>query len=356
MRNIKRLFLLFIICAPLLFLSALVFAQQYGRREKMWPETYKSNRKEWVDYGEDGDTLSRVDFEKGRFEIQALIPVPEPKPGHGRGGARLGDLDQAQWEKVKVMAQAKIAHQVERMLSRAEPGKPPVLKDQVLDPDDKFFVEAKHAARYTRDHLIPHMVVEDKPVIAAGRRPRLRIRVQFELIPEHMLVRARRYKAEVDECAKEFDLEPALIYAVIHSESFFNPLCTSEVGALGLMQVTPEAAAEAYNYIHNTKKKRPISPDYLYDPVNNITLGSAYLHILQTVYFGTLKNPDYRRTLSIAAYNCGPEAVLKHVVAKNNIDALSSEEMLKLVLKHVPRETRYYVPRVEERMVLYTGT
>ena len=327
-------------------------AEPVDARAQMWPDLYESTNKEWVDYAEAGDSLSRVDFEKGRFEVQALILVP-PSDAETGAAEQLGDLDATQWERVRAAAQEKIARQVERMLTKAEPGRAPVLNDQILDPDDKFMVEAKHSGRFTRDHLIPQMVVEDKPVIGADHKPRLRVKVQFDLIPEHMMVRARRYKAQIAECAKKFDLEPALIYAVIHSESFFDPMSTSKVGARGLMQLMPGAASEADRFVSKAKKERPISAEVLYDPETNIKLGSAYMHMLQSRYFSKIKNHAHRTALGIAAYNCGPFYVIKRVVAKNDLDALSSEELLALLRRNVPRETKYYVPRVLERMAIY---
>ena len=336
----------------LLLLSMPLRAEETDPLKRMWPEVYKSTRKEWVDYNKAGDSLSRVDFEKGKFEIQVLVPIPESLFDFSVV-TRFSDLDAAQWTTVRAAAQEKISKQVERMLSKAEPGMPPMLNEQILDPDDKFLVEAKHATRYTHDHLIPQMVVEEKPVEGTDRIRRIRIRVQFELVPDHMLIRARRYKKQVMESARQFDLDPALIYAVIHSESYFDPMSTSKVGAIGLMQLMPEAAAEADKFIRKAKKERKITPEYLYDPANNIRLGAAYLHLLQVTYFSKVTNRDHRGALCVAAYNCGPFYIKKHVVLNKNIDALTGEQLLKLLLPHVPRETRYYVPRVLERMSLY---
>lgn len=337
-------------CAPLLAPPS--EAQEADIRRQLWPEVYESSRNEWVDYCESGDSLSRVDFEKGRFEVQALIPVPEAEPG-APGGARYGELSGEQWARVRAQAQEKVARQVERMLTRAEPDRPPVLAGQVQDPDHKFMVEAKHAARFTEHHLIPQMVVDEKPVLGKDRKPRLRVKVQFDLVPDHMKVRARRYKAKVEEYAKRFNLKPAMLYAVIHSESNFNPLCVSRTGARGLMQLMPEAASEADRFLRGARTERPIPPERLFDSDYNILLGAAYLHMLKVKYFGGLRNADNRRMLSIAAYNCGPYYVKRRILPKADFEALSPEEALKLIRARAPAETRYYLPRVLNRMGLY---
>ena len=317
-------------------------------RRRLWPELYESSKKEWVDYCD----TSRVDFEKGRFEVQALVPVPGSEPGDG-GGARYGELDETQWAAVKAAAQEKVSKQVERMLLKAEPGKPPLMNDQIMDPDHKFMVEAQHAARFTAHHLIPQMVVDDKPVVGTDKKPRLRVKVQFDLVPDHIMVRARRYKAKIEECAKRFDIDRTLLYALIHSESNFNPMCTSAVGARGLMQLMPEAASEADKFLNKRKTERPISPEQLYAADTSILLGSAYLHMLKVRYFGEFKNVQNRRALSVAAYNCGPWYVKRRITPKADFEKLSAEEAVALIRKYAPRETRYYVPRVLKRMALY---
>jgi len=338
-------------CALLLFLPRLK-AQDGDMRRALWPEVHESTRNEWVDYCDSGDSFSRVDFEKGRFEVQALIPVPEPEPG-APGGTKYGELDGEQWAKVRAQAQEKLARQVERMLTRAEPDRPPLLAGQVEDPDHKFIVEAKHADRYTAHHLIPQMVVDEKPVKGGDGVQRLRVKAQFDLVPDHMKVRARRYKAKVEEYAKRFELKPSMIYAVIHSESNFNPMCVSRTGARGLMQLMPEAASEADRYVRKAKKERPIPPERLHESDYNILLGSAYLHMLRERYFGELKNDDNRRMLTIAAYNCGPFYVKRRILPRGDFEALSVPEALKLIRARAPVETRYYLPRVLNRMGLY---
>ena len=57
----------------------------------------------------------------------------------------------------------------------------------------------------------------------------------------------RTYSTYVEKAAKDYDLDPALIYAVIHTESGFDPKAESGVGAKGVMQMMPRSAIAAYN-------------------------------------------------------------------------------------------------------------
>ena len=103
--------------------------------------------------------------------------------------------------------------------------------------------------------------------------------------------RASDYDPLVREKAVEYDLEPALVKAVVHVESGFNPNATSPKGAMGLMQLMP-GTARRFNVLN------------AYHPEQNVTAGVRYLRWLMDRYAGNLR-------LSLAAYNAGEGAVDK---------------------------------------------
>ncbi len=117
-----------------------------------------------------------------------------------------------------------------------------------------------------------------------------------------------RYEREILRHARQHNVSPALVKAVIHAESAFNPQARSRVGAQGLMQLMPATAAEL----------GVASP---FDPEQNIDGGVRYLAMLLKMY-----NNDVR--LATAAYNAGPGAVRRY----NGVPAYP--------------ETRAYVQRV----------
>lgn len=117
------------------------------------------------------------------------------------------------------------------------------------------------------------------------------------------------YDSIVDEVARTYGLESALLHAVISVESHYKPRAISNKGAAGLMQLMPVIA------------KRYGVSDPL-DPVQNLHGGAKYLRDL-------LKRFNNDRNLALAAYNAGENSVARY---GNRIPPY--------------RETMNYVPRV----------
>lgn len=103
-----------------------------------------------------------------------------------------------------------------------------------------------------------------------------------------------RYEAIVRAHAKNYDLSPTLLAAVIYAESKFDASARSEAGAVGLMQLLPDTAR---GIAVRTGGDRFVVSD-LVDPEVNVRYGSWYLRNLLTRYH------DLRTAL--AAYHAGP--------------------------------------------------
>ncbi len=130
-----------------------------------------------------------------------------------------------------------------------------------------------------------------------------------------------RHEETIQTAAAEYGVEPALVAAVIRTESRFDPKVESSQGAYGLMQIQPETA----NFI---SERSGISGDYQ-GPKTNIRMGTWYLNYLQNRY-----NKDER--LVLAAYNSG----------EGQVDAWISEEGFD-VSRDIPfEETREYIDDV----------
>lgn len=100
------------------------------------------------------------------------------------------------------------------------------------------------------------------------------------------------YDRLIRRYADEHGVDFALVKAVMHAESAFNPYAVSHKGARGLMQMMP-ATARRYGVRD------------IYNPVENIRAGVQHLKFLS----GMFNNKLY---LVIAAYNAGENAVKQH--------------------------------------------
>ena len=100
------------------------------------------------------------------------------------------------------------------------------------------------------------------------------------------------YDDLIEEAAALYKLDPRMIKAVIETESAFNALAVSPVGALGLMQLMPAVAAE-------------LGAEDPLDPRQNIMAGSRYLRQLLDSHRGNVR-------LALASYNAGPGNVAKY--------------------------------------------
>lgn len=110
--------------------------------------------------------------------------------------------------------------------------------------------------------------------------------------PEFFRTDPSAYDTLIREKSRKHNIDFALVKAIIHVESSFNPYAVSERGARGLMQLLPETAKR--QGIHD-----------IYDPAQNIEAGIRYLKYLVTL-FGN------KNHLVLAAYNAGENAVRRH--------------------------------------------
>jgi hypothetical protein len=101
-----------------------------------------------------------------------------------------------------------------------------------------------------------------------------------------------KYNDLIVEAARHFDIDAALVSAVIKAESDFNPRIVSDKGARGLMQLMP-ATAKRFGVTNS------------FDPAENIYAGTRYLRWL-------LKTFDGNADLAVAAYNAGEGNVWKY--------------------------------------------
>lgn len=163
--------------------------------------------------------------------------------------------------------------------------------------------------------------------------------------------RPARYLGYVEHFSRRYALPPSLIYAIMHTESGFNPLAVSAAKAMGLMQIVPHTAGVEVHAYLTGERARP-EDEALLNPEDNIHYGAAYLHLLKARHFNKVKNPVSRELCVIAAYNCGPAHLLRtfgpnRAAALEEINSLTPEQLYEQLVSRLPsRETRQYLPKV----------
>ncbi len=317
--------------------DALADAQQQEwnrlRRQirKKWQTVVLSSRRQWVTYSAEKDARGRVDFENGRIIIETILPADTMDARH-RAGRKI-------YEQIKAVLE-----------KQAAPGRP-VLQNQLRHKDGRP-VTADTLDTFFASEIAPAIEPDSSGYIAEDGQKRLRYQATCKLVPEHLDIRAKDYVPAVTANADRFGLDPRLLMAIIHTESYFNPLAVSSAGAIGLMQIIPRyAGREAQAFLY--QRDQPLAPDYLYAPGINLELGAAYVHLLQNRYFKDIPDPRKRLYLTVCAYNWGPTAVRKKIINRYDVAGMSAEALFSLLAAHTPAETSEYLERVTRRIAVY---
>ena len=175
--------------------------------------------------------------------------------------------------------------------------------------------------------------------------------VTMAMVSNLAVKQADKYRPLVHQFAQEYRISPSLVFAVIRTESNFNPYAVSSAPAYGLMQLVPTSGGrEAYR----RAKGKDVAPsrDYLFDPANNVELGTAYLNVLMFNQLEDVAHNVSREYCVIAAYNTGPSNVFRtfsrdRVAAVNQINSLQPAGVYDQLRQNLPyQETRQYLEKV----------
>jgi soluble lytic murein transglycosylase-like protein len=112
------------------------------------------------------------------------------------------------------------------------------------------------------------------------------------ITPQEIQGSVSTYDHWIRAACRRHALDPALVKAVIHAESRFDPQAISPKGAVGLMQIDPITV-------------RALGIKDPFNPQHNIDGGVRYLKELLDTFEGD-------KSLALAAYNAGPSQVYRH--------------------------------------------
>ena len=263
--------------------------QVWGRDEHKEPR-----QKQYVKYLQNYLSRALVDFDGGLVTVETLDPK---NPTESLQNAIVTTLLTPEDPRAVDLYSAR----------EVEIGPTPFLLGEVKDHEGRDIRWRWRAERFAA-HLLAHGHQERS--LSAGGASRSIHYVEIPMVQDHVQIRVQRYRSWVQTAAREFDVSGNTIYAVIHTESSFNPYAVSSAPAYGLMQVVPATAGrDVYRHLNGTDGV----PDrqFLLQPSNNIRYGTAYLHLLGHQYLKDIRHPVSREYCVIAGYNAGVGTVLR---------------------------------------------
>jgi len=306
--------------------------EKWGSKEVKLPE-----KKKYVKYTQNYRSRAIVDFDRGQITVETL---EEMNPRESLSRAVVTTLLTPQDPRVVDVFSDKDVpvNSVEE----------PYLLGLVTDQDGKPVrtqQEAEAFAKYLVDKKIGTRVLEQE-----GTKNHATF-VNVNMVVNLPQKQAEKYRAVVLRYAEQYKMSPSLVFAIIRTESNFNPYAVSSVPAYGLMQLVPTSGGrEAYR----RAKGEDVAPtrDYLFDPQNNVELGTAYLNVLMFNQLEEVSNDISREYCVIAAYNTGSGNVLRtfsknRTTAVQQINGLQPGVLYDKLRSNLPyQETRNYLEKV----------
>ena len=320
---------------------------------QLWGDTdaVQSTKKSWVDYSENNDSRSIVDFENGDVTVEVLADVGESEEQinaklelaigellENKGTAPAYDLEEKPEAEVVVASEK------------------PILEDQL---DLSKFAQVKE------NEKIAEAIVKEEPKVVkkveTENGQKQVVAVKMKLVEDHIPKRAESFKEYIADHASTHGIDQPLVYAVIEQESAFNPMARSSAGAYGLMQIIPKTGGRDANGYVNNRDESP-QPHELYDPNFNIQLGVGYLKKQMKVYFKGVRDKKAAMLCAIAAYNTGQGNVYYALTGKKSssgvadlVNSMTYDQLYDFLKEKLPHaETRDYIQKVTSKMQKYT--
>jgi len=306
--------------------------EQWGKREVLTP-----NNKRYVKYTQNYMSRAVVQFDQGLITVETLDPA---KPDDSLRNAIVTTL-----------------------LTPDDPRAVDLYSDKTIALSGRPYlyglVEDQHGRNIDTptlaDGYASHLMQSRKQTrsVHTEQGERQVHYVQFTMVSDYENRQAQRYAPMVEKYAARYGVSKSLIFAVMKTESNFNPFAVSSAPAYGLMQLVPETGGrDAYQMVKGYSHTP--SREYLFQADNNIELGTAYLNILEQRYLGEIQNPLTREYCTIAAYNGGAGNVLNmfskdRAKAPDVINRTPPAEVYRRLRDEHPRdETRRYLVKVLE--------
>lgn len=322
-----------------------------------WQDPNLPSSKVWVKYSDDLNKRTSVNFESGEVVVE-LLNSKNNEQAVEYAKEQVNELSQVTVDKALAKDPVYIAAN-NTINNKSFTSTSKSLNSKIERNKPSTTTQPKKIAKQTvlSTEIVEEVLSAKAPVITKQKD---RVTISYKLPANTLSNQAKRYLPEVQQQAKRYNIEPALLLAIIHTESSFNPLARSPIPAFGLMQIVPTSAGkDVSNFLQG--KPLLLSPEYLFQADNNVEAGSTYMHILSNRYFKNVRNAQSRIYMSIAAYNTGPGNVAKTLSGSKSLNqasiaanAMSSENVYTLMVNKLPaQETRNYLQKVVKRTAYY---
>ncbi len=318
--------------------------------EQYWKDPKLSTKKDWVSYSKDSQSRANVDFQNNYIEVETVA-------------LNIEDAKKQLEERLSyvVTKNTKEVLSTDPLYKKLDKVKKPVnIEDSIIDakPILSEVIFDKKPTKKDVDTYTKNALKDENIKVTPSKVAHKNVyKIKVSLPENTTLKRSKVYKNEVTSNSNRFDIPLPLIFAVIQTESNFNPFAKSHIPAFGLMQIVPTSAGkDVYKFLY--KKNGMPTAAYLYNGSNNIEMGSAYLHILYYRYLKRIKNPQSRLYCTIAAYNTGAGNVAwafagrKHIKkASIIINKMTPDEVYSHLLANLKYdEPKDYLKRVKKRI------
>lgn len=316
-----------------------LWAALTGNVKKTWgkKEVKLPDRTVYVKYTQNYRSRAIVDFDRGEVTVETL---DEKDPSSSLKNAIVTTLlTPNDPRSVDLFSDKGVT-----LTSEGEP----YLLGLILDQDGKVVRTPDQAERFA-GHLSEQR--SQTRTIEANEGQKVARYVTIGMVANFESKKAEPYRSLVNRMAEQYRVSPNLVFAIIRTESNFNPFAVSSAPAYGLMQLVPASGGrEAYRRAKGSDQIP--SRDYLFNPDNNVELGTALLNVLSFNQLESINNLVSREYCVIAAYNTGSGNVFRtfsksQKTATEEINRLTPSELYEKLRTSLPyEETRQYLAKV----------
>jgi membrane-bound lytic murein transglycosylase C len=301
---------------------------------RVWSEPQLPSQKVWVEYSDDLRTRRELDFARNELRLSFAV---------GDDAQLTEQRIRAEFERVMQQALTEAARQ-DVVMRAAEP-------QQTLSSGLPLAGGRVDWKQVGGDRT--------RSVLTTPKGEVITITIPLaQALPD----RSHQYLPLVQRYARKWQTEPALVLAIMETESAFNPLARSHIPAFGLMQIVPASAGRDAS-LHAYGRERLLSGTELCTPQVNIELGCAYLNLLDSRYLRAVSDPASRLFCVIAAYNTGAGNVARAFSgntsvadAARKINRMTSQQVYAHLRAHLKyEEARNYLYKVTKALQSYRG-